>query len=441
MTICMLVCKDWYHAFLPQLWRDVAVYDFDYAYYDDKLFGPNEEDICGRHMAHKYSHLIRSMATQSTKSLIDLGPGCVNLERLCVKHSESSRFVLRQVTLNKTFRWLKREKHYGQFFDATVLKLVQTNPNLRVVKYAPAHDEFVDAIGNLNHLEELWVTDKFDIRIMLRRNTTLKLLLVFSSLHVITDTTVTPVDVVLEKIIFTSFSGLKTLFDHIASCNHLRALFIYLATEDEVKGLERIIQKVGSTLQELSLTCAGSFSGIARIISKISKLRSFTVNDAPLHLEAIQAVIKYHRESLEIFENSSCRPSDWTEDIVDSRVHGDQLEAIMRLCLQCPKLKVFSSQLISITIERLMESTWASMNNITSLQLAIIGFTGLEESERTRKSDELRDWLSRFERLQNFNGNLEGPDSLKLEKSTHGSILKLVIEDRVLSILGDMSRI
>ncbi|KAF8952191.1 hypothetical protein BGZ46_003621 [Entomortierella lignicola] len=323
----MFVCKDWYHAFLPQLWRDVAVYDFDYAYCDDKLFGPNEEEIFGRHMAHKYSHLIRSMATQSTKSLIDLGPGCVNLERLCVKHSESSRFVSKPGIWDRLYEWTEREKHYGQFFDATVLKLLQTNPNLRVVKYAPAHDEFVDAIGDLNCLEGLWVTDKLDIRIMLRRNTTLKLLLVFAD-SVITDTTVAPVDVVLEKIIFTSFSSLKTLFDHIASCNHLRALFIYLETEDEVKGFERIIQKVGSTLQDLSLTCAGSFSGMT-IISKISKLRSFTVNDAPLHLEAIQAVIKHHQESLEIFENNSRSPDDWTTDIEDSQ---DQLEAIMRLC-------------------------------------------------------------------------------------------------------------
>ncbi|KAF9351576.1 hypothetical protein BGX26_010449 [Mortierella sp. AD094] len=410
LSLCVLVCKDWYHDFLPHLWRDVAVFDFDFNRYENNI-QEDEEDIYGQHMAHKYSHFIRSMATQSTKSLMDLGPGCINLERLCLGHSEIHRFITTPDSNTGVFIWLEKEQEYRDQFDTTILGLLERNPNLRVVKNIPVYDKIVDALGNLPQLRELWVLERFDQRVLERRSKSLKILHVnVEPGGIIVDGgLVTHAMDVLEEVHFTDFWCMRKVFEHVISCSQLRSVAVKLDGENEVDGLEQFIKRVGTNIQDLELTCSGSFAGLPRIIASITKLRSLVIRQVPLDIPVIQAIERHHKESLEVMENIPTLTYIWTREIVDSRVNGERLEAIMSLCAQCPRLKVFSSQLISVTFEQLQESKWAAVDNITSLGFSINGLEGLHGEERKKKCDDIYGWLFKFRRLKSARVIINGP--------------------------------
>ncbi|KAI9235113.1 MAG: hypothetical protein BYD32DRAFT_64697 [Podila humilis] len=182
---CLLVSKTWYSDFLPHLWRDVAVLDFDMVHVENEFQSDNQcpdhnlgdGDCRGHAMTHKYSHFIRSMATLSTRSLMDLGPGCVNLERLCLGWTESERFISTPDSTTGLMIWVENEQEYEHQFDQTVLGLLRRNPKLRVVKGVPMTGRpFLEALGNLKHLEELWFKGSFISEILEKCGAKLKVL-------------------------------------------------------------------------------------------------------------------------------------------------------------------------------------------------------------------------------------------------------------------------
>ncbi|KAF8949624.1 hypothetical protein BGZ46_005037 [Entomortierella lignicola] len=181
------------------------------------------------------------------------------------------------------------------------------------------------------------------MRILERRHGTLKILhIIADPENIIADSLVAPIDVLLEEIAFSDFWSLKKFYDNIASFNHLRALSVSLTADNEVKGLERIIQKVGSTIQDLTLDCTQCFAEISKSISLIHKLRSFIINYDAIHLSVMQALEKYHLKSLEILENNSHPYFESSLTLLESQAE------VMRLCQRCPKIRSVSKELISV---------------------------------------------------------------------------------------------
>ncbi|KAF9097972.1 hypothetical protein BGX27_000882 [Mortierella sp. AM989] len=400
LTRCIRVCKSWYQEFIPYLWRDVSVLDFDFVHWIRNIKQGLEDDSFGRNMASKYSHYIHSIETQFAPTLTYLGSDCVNLERLCLGYFPMLPTSNHEVAF---WRHLQRE---DDIYDDAVPELLERNPGLRVVKLISATGKVAKAFGKLSHLEELWVRGRFDGRILERCSKTLRILRVdleCDNLRYYDPNiagAIMPADLFLEEITFYSVQNMKMAFEHVASCKNLRVVTLTLYSESEVDDFVHFIQRYGANIQDLYLTSRESFAGLSRVISAIPKLRSLVVKQSPLHVLAIQAIVIHHKESIEIFENIQECFRCWDATIVDSRAKVEQLEAMMSLWSQCARLRVFSSLLISVTVEQLLESEWAAMTNITALKLAVNGYAGLEEDERNGRTDKLIYWLDNFKKLQ-----------------------------------------
>ncbi|KAF9003121.1 hypothetical protein BGZ52_009500, partial [Haplosporangium bisporale] len=73
--------------------------------------------------------------------------------------------------------WMEKEQEYEHQFDQTVLGLLRRNPKLRVVKGVPMTGRsFLEALGNLKHLEELWFKGSFIPEILEKCGAKLKVL-------------------------------------------------------------------------------------------------------------------------------------------------------------------------------------------------------------------------------------------------------------------------
>ncbi|KAF9343925.1 hypothetical protein BGX26_005019, partial [Mortierella sp. AD094] len=136
---------------------------------------------------------------------MDLGDGCVNLERLCLGDSERSRFVSTPGSGAADFQWAEYERENKCHFESTVQRLLERNPNLQVVKWVPVHENIADALGNQVRLNELWAVGKFDGRILQSCHRMLRILRVHAEpADMVMIDAPTQIDYVLEEIHFSN---------------------------------------------------------------------------------------------------------------------------------------------------------------------------------------------------------------------------------------------
>ncbi|KAG0374520.1 hypothetical protein BGX24_010310 [Mortierella sp. AD032] len=299
------------------------------------------------------------MATKSTRSLMDLGPGCVNLERLCLGQTEFERFIATPYSSAGRMLWWDNEREYEHQFDQTVLSLLRRNPKLRVVKGIPLTDRpFLEALGNLKHLEELWFKGSFTSEILETCGAKLKVLCALgvnddsfdgvcgSSWDDGVDLDVDrpqPVGTrtdcpLLEDLSFSSVGQMKLFFEKVKTpCLALRTLRVKIRKQSEVEVLERLVTKNCQMIEYLTLSYYGSLAGLDRIVATISKLQSLVIKGSTPDLPLIQAVEKHHRESLQVMKSN--RPSG--HELFPVPLAAGVAEALAHLKISCPRITEF----------------------------------------------------------------------------------------------------
>ncbi|KAF9985083.1 hypothetical protein BGZ75_003377 [Mortierella antarctica] len=298
------------------------------------------------------------MATQSTRSLMDLGPGCVNLERLCLGQTESERFISTPDSITGRFIWLENEEEYKHQFDQTVLGLLRRNPKLRVIKGVPVKGggPFLEALGNLKHLEELWFKGPFISETLEKCGATLKVLCALSENDDRFDGTsagswddgvdldvdrpqpaATRIDCPwLEDLSLSSVGQLKLFFEKVKSpCPVLRTLRVLIRKQSEVEVLEQLVLKNCRTIEDLTLSSTGNLAGLHRIVAAISKLQSLVIKGSIPDLLLIQAIEKHHRESLEVMKCIMPSGHKWAS----GRLAAGVADALAQLQISCPRMK------------------------------------------------------------------------------------------------------
>ncbi|KAF9371247.1 hypothetical protein CPC16_003171 [Podila verticillata] len=290
---------------------------------------------------------------------MDLGPGCVNLERLCLGWTESERFISTPDSTTGLMIWVENEQEYEHQFDQTVLGLLRRNPKLRVVKGVPMTGRpFLEALGNLKHLEELWFKGSFISEILEKCGAKLKVLCALGEnndrfdgflgeswndgvdLDVDRPQPVgTRIDCPwLKEVSFSSVGQMKLFFEMVKSpCLALSTLKVAIRKQSEVEVLERLVIKNCRTIEDLTLSCYGSLAGLDRIVATISKLQSLVIKGSIPDLPLIQVIEKHHRESLQVMENVKPSGHIWDSVFLAAGV----AEALAHLKTSCPRMKEF----------------------------------------------------------------------------------------------------
>ncbi|KAF9089992.1 hypothetical protein BGX29_011778 [Mortierella sp. GBA35] len=176
LTVCIRVNRAWFAAFIPRLWENVHVKDFDY------FRQPKSRNSRRRHehpvgsepeptlSVRKYGHLIRSLSVRSELALRQLGPSLTSLRLLdlttlvnCGRCFEDDRMRPERQTL--------REGHDGHGSIAILCSIFGQNvATLTTVRLSLLnHGDtivLIDALRQISSLEELTI---FDSALFVRR--------------------------------------------------------------------------------------------------------------------------------------------------------------------------------------------------------------------------------------------------------------------------------
>lgn len=217
---------------------------------------------------------------------------------------------------------------------------------------------FLEALGNLKHLEELWFKGSFISETLEKCGAKLKVLCALGEnddqfdgicgwswndgvdLDVDQPQPVgTRIDCPwLKDLSFSSVSQMKLFFEIVKSpCLALCTLRVVIRKQSEVEVLEQLIIKNCWMIEHLTLSCFDSLAGLDRIVATISKLQSLVIKGSIPDLPLIQAIEKHHCESLEVME--SIMPSGHKWDSV--RLAAGVAEALEHLKISCPRMNEF----------------------------------------------------------------------------------------------------
>ncbi|KAF9089945.1 hypothetical protein BGX23_006342 [Mortierella sp. AD031] len=184
LTICIRVCRLWLHCFVPTLYQDIRVYDFDYfsSNLKGRRYVPRSDGVdrtpdtigYGGKFVHKYGHFIKEITVGLEHSLTYLGPNCVNLEKATVAKHPATTSMFRAMPEDEKEMW-KWKKYRGGENSSNIVKtlwrpLFALNQGLRRLflnsfperKHAVSSVSMASALGTLPNLEELHASFVYD---------------------------------------------------------------------------------------------------------------------------------------------------------------------------------------------------------------------------------------------------------------------------------------
>ncbi|KAG0367317.1 hypothetical protein BGZ54_004074 [Gamsiella multidivaricata] len=174
LAACVRVDRTWFSTFIPQLYRHICVFDFDFHSHENQTNRKSRFEKwlqfwfpkkLGGSQVYKYAHHIRTISTANVHSLQYLGDTCTNLTHATVEEFLSKRTECRACP------FFDREIRYWEdYFRKTTLlwtvdiweALIQRNPRLVYVsmdlyQIKDGLHRIAEALGNLDHLRETFL--------------------------------------------------------------------------------------------------------------------------------------------------------------------------------------------------------------------------------------------------------------------------------------------
>ncbi|KAG0306959.1 hypothetical protein BGZ98_001381 [Dissophora globulifera] len=174
LAVCLRVSRDWHGAFLPLLYRNIAVFDFDYHAKHVDHGHPSGSVTSSQRSAtdvgyggsrvHKYTHFTRTIVAANVHSFKYLGASCTRLTHASIIQNQNFTTARHAPPLLPQATRTAWNKYFAEHsFPRTVdlwVQLIERNPSLVCVRMdleevMHGSENIAEALGSLKHLQEL----------------------------------------------------------------------------------------------------------------------------------------------------------------------------------------------------------------------------------------------------------------------------------------------